>query len=341
MKQNWYEIKNQTSDNADVYIFNEIGTFGVTAQGFVNDIKDLDGQNITLHINSVGGEVFEGMAIHSIIKNRKGNTKAYIEGIAASIATVVALAADEVVMSENSLFMVHNAWGGSSGDARDMRKQAEVLEKITNEIADIYVKKTKRPYNEIVELMDNETWMTAEEAYEFGFIDRVSDAVQVAAKADVSKFKNITNAKVKEVLNNNLKNRKMTEELKNWFNSKIDEIVNTVKGNNDAETAVKDVNVTLADKEDIMNKLSDFEAKINNAEETISKLTDELSTVNGEKETLTEEVEKLNTLLNKSDATGTEIKTDGDPAVIENKVEDANAGFYNAMADRIKVKFSN
>ena len=179
----WYEIKNQASEYSDVYIFNDIGTFGITAQKFVDDIKNLDGRDIALHINSVGGEVFEGMAMHSIIKNRKGKTVAYIEGIAASIATVIALAADEVVMTENSLFMIHNAWGSSQGDAKEMMKQARVLEKISNEIAEIYVKKTGKSYDMIMDLMSNETWMTAEEAFEYGFIDTISDAIKVAAKA--------------------------------------------------------------------------------------------------------------------------------------------------------------
>jgi len=341
MNGKWYEIKNEASALTDVYIFNDIGTFGITAQKFVDDIKGLDGRDITLHINSVGGEVFEGMAMHSIIKNRKGKTTAYIEGIAASIATVVALAADEVVMSENSLFMIHNAWGSIQGDANEMMKQAQVLEKISNEIAEVYVKKTGRYYDEIMDLMDNETWMTAEEAFEYGFIDRISDAIKVAAKADVSQYKNMTNEKVNKILNSNLKSSKMTEDLKNWFNSKIDEIVTKVKGDNNSETAVSDVEITIADKEEVMNKLTDFEAKLSEANETISNLTEEAASLNGEKATLTEEVERLNTLLNKSEATGTEIKKDTEPAVVENKVVDANADFYNALADRIKNKFKS
>jgi ATP-dependent Clp protease protease subunit len=337
----WYEIKNQASEYSDVYIFNDIGTFGITAQKFVDDIKNLDGRDIALHINSVGGEVFEGMAMHSIIKNRKGKTVAYIEGIAASIATVIALAADEVVMTENSLFMIHNAWGSSQGDAKEMMKQARVLEKISNEIAEIYVKKTGKSYDMIMDLMSNETWMTAEEAFEYGFIDRISDAIKVAAKADVSIYKNMTNEKVNKILNSNIKNSKMTEDLKNWFNSKIDEIVTKVKGDNNSETAVSDVEITIADKEEVMNKLTDFEAKLSEANETISNLTEEAASLNGEKATLTEEVERLTILLNKTEATGTEIKKDSEPAVIEDKVVDANTEFYNGLAEMIKNKLKH
>ena len=163
MDRKWYEINNSV-EVTDVYLFNDIGTFGVSAQSFVEEIKEYEGKELAIHINSLGGEVFDGMAIYSIIQRRKAKTTVYIEGIAASIASVIALAADEVIMSENSLLMIHNAWGGTQGDASEMRKQADVLDKITNEIAEIYVKKTNLPYDEIIRLMSDETWLTAEEA---------------------------------------------------------------------------------------------------------------------------------------------------------------------------------
>ena len=89
MNGKWYEIKNEASASTDVYIFNDIGTFGITAQKFVDDIKGLDGRDITLHINSVGGEVFEGMAMHSIIKNRKGKTTASVSYTHLTLPTIL------------------------------------------------------------------------------------------------------------------------------------------------------------------------------------------------------------------------------------------------------------
>ena len=198
MNKKWYEISN-SSEVTDVYLFSDIGTFGVSAQSFVEEIKEYENKELAIHINSLGGEVFEGMAIYSIIQRRKAKTTVYIEGIAASIASVIALAADEVIMSENSLLMIHNAWGGSSGDAKEMRKQADVLDKISNEIAEIYVKKTHLPYNEIERMMSEETWLTAEEAVALGFVDSISEPIKVAAKYDVSKFKNITLEKVEKL----------------------------------------------------------------------------------------------------------------------------------------------
>ena len=331
MQKEWYNIKNKSSEVADVYLFNDIGTFGVTAQNFIDEIKEYEDTELNIHINSLGGEVFEGMAIYSIIQRRKAKTTVYIEGIAASIASVIALAADEVIMSENSLLMIHNAWGGTQGEAKDMRKQAEILEKITNEIAEVYVKKTKIPYNEIVEMMDEETWLTAEEAVALGFVDSISEPIKVAAKYDVSKYKNITNKKVEQILSLTKKREiKMTEELKTWFNSKVEEIIAKVKDSKDVETVESvNVEVKLADNEEIMNKFSDLDG-------TISKLNNSIGELEGEKETLIAEVERMNALLSKADAKGTDVSTDGDPSVVENKVVDINASFFDNLVGMIK-----
>ncbi len=345
MKGKWYSIQNKAGgETADIYIFDEIGTYGVTAQEFINDIKDLKGTSINLRINSLGGDVFDGMAMYNVIKRREAKTTVYIEGIAASIATIIALGADEVVMAENSLFMIHNAWGGTMGEAKDMRKTADTLDKISGELTDIYRKKTGLSYEALQEMMDEETWLNAEEAYELGFVDVISDSIKVAAKYDVSKFKNITEEEIQNKLNINIKNRKMTNELKEWFNNKVEEIVAAVKGDvKVSEDVVEEttVNVMLGDKEDIMNKMSDFETNNIELANKISSLEEELANAKGTNLTLTEEVEALNAKINKADAKGTEIVTEADPAVVENKKEDANAGFYNAMAERIRNKFNN
>lgn len=344
MKNNWYNINNAAGKAADIYIFDEIGNYGITAQKFINDIKELKDMPINLRINSLGGDVFDGMAMYNVIKRREAKTTVYIEGIAASIATIIALGADEVIMAENSLFMIHNAWGGIMGDAKEMRKSAETLDKISSELTDIYSKKTGLSYDALSAMMDEETWLNAEEAYEFGFVDTISNAIKVAAKYDVSKFKNITEEEIKNKLSININNKKMTNELKNWFNSKVEDIVAAVKGDVKVSKDVADqteITVTLADKEEIMNKISDFETKNTELSNKISLLEDELANAKGANETLTEEVEGLNAKINKANAKGTEIKTESDPAVVENKKEDANAGFYNAMADKIRNKFNN
>tara|TARA_R110002073_G_scaffold144222_2_gene296260 strand:+ start:1044 stop:2057 length:1014 start_codon:yes stop_codon:yes gene_type:complete len=335
MEKKWYEINNST-EVTDIYLFSDIGTFGVSAQSFVEEIKEYENKELAIHINSLGGEVFEGMAIYSIIQRRKAKTTVYIEGIAASIASVIALAADEVIMSENSLLMIHNAWGGSSGDAKEMRKQADVLDKISNEIAEIYVKKTRLSYNEIEMMMSEETWLTAEEAVALGFVDSISEPIKVAAKYDVSKFKNITLEKVEKTLNINKKKEiKMTEELKSWFNSKIEDIIAKTKSDDETAQSIEsvDVNITLADNEEIKNKLSTFET-------AVTELNNSITDLEGEKETLTEEVGRLTALLAKAEAVGTEVQTEGDPAVItKEEVLDDNAKFFNNIAEALRTPF--
>ena len=343
MNNKWYNIQGKATDAvAEVYIFNEIGAYGITAQDFISEMKEYKDTPVNLRINCIGGDVFDGMAMYNIIKKREAKTTAYIEGIAASMGSVIALAADEVVMAENSLFMIHNAWGGAMGEAEDMRKTASVLEKISGEIASIYKRKTRLSLDRITDMMDEETWLNAQEAYELGFVDSISDSIKVAAKYDVSKFKNITTEQIHNKLNINVNNKKMTEELKNWFNNKVDEIVASVKGaDNKSEDVVTEVNVMLSDNEEISNKLSSFEASVTDLNGKIVSLEEELTSAKGENETLSTEIERLNALLNKADAKGTEVVTEGDPAVVENKTVDANASFYNAMADRVRAKFNN
>ena len=328
-KQSWYSINaKDTEQYADVYLYDEVGNYGVSAKDFVNDLKLLKGRDIYLHINCVGGEVFDGMAIYNTLKKYKGKVTAYIEGIAASMGSIIPLAADEIIMSENSLYMIHNAWGGAMGEADDMRKTATLLDKLSSEIANIYTKKTGLPLSQIEDMMDEETWFNSEEALEYGFIDRISDAVMVAAKYDISKFKNKTQKEIVNQLNNNKKSKTMTEELKSWFGTKVEEIVAAVRGGVD-KTEVSEVNVILSDNEEISNKFSELESKITEVN-TLSEAKDNEITE------LKAEVERL---TSKSHAKGTEIKTESDPEVVKEEVLDSNAVFLNSIANALKAPF--
>ena len=344
MNEKWYNIQNKAGASTDVYIFDEIGMWGVTAQNFISDIKDLKDTPINLRINSLGGDVFDGLAIYNVIKKRTAKTTVYIEGIAASIATIIALGADEVIMSENSLFMIHNASGGAMGESKDLQKTAQVLDKITRQLAEVYESKTGLSQEAIQDMMDEETWLNAQEAFDLGFIDTISDAIKIAAKYDVSKFKNITQEEIKNKLSININNKKMTNELKEWFNNKVEEIVATVKGDVKVSEDVAEqtaITVNLGDNEEITNKISEFEAKNIELSNKMSLLEEELVSAKGNNETLTVEVEGLNAKINKADAKGTELETSSDPAVVENKKVDANMEFYDLMASRIRSKFNN
>ena len=332
-KQSWYSINaKQTDEFVDVYLYDEVGSYGVSAKDFVNDIKLLKGKDIYLHINCVGGEVFDGMAIYNTLKKYKGKVIAYVEGIAASMGSIIPLAADEIIMSENSLYMIHNAWGGAMGEAKDMRKTATLLDKLSSEIANIYSKKTNLPLSQIEEMMDEETWFNSEEALQYGFIDRISDAVMVAAKYDITKFKNKTQKEIVNQLNNNKKSKTMTEELKSWFGAKVEEIVAAVKGGVDT-TEVSEVNVILADNEEISNKFSELESKGTELNALLSGKDEEITELKNTVDSLNSEVDVLK---NKSNAKGTEISTDSDPSVVEEKEEVNNeTAFFNALASKI------
>ena len=167
----------------DVYggIGDEFDEGGVTAVSFVRALRDADGEDVTIHINSSGGSVFDANTMAEALRGYKGHTTASIEGLAASAASYFALTADDVVINQSALMMIHNPWDFAVGDADDMRKKADMLDKARSTISAQYARKTGRTVDEIEELMDAETWFTAQEAVEFGLVDRMSDSEPIAA----------------------------------------------------------------------------------------------------------------------------------------------------------------
>ena len=138
-------------------------------------LNEANGKPLEIHINSGGGEVFEGFAIYNNIKDYSGRKTVIIDGIAASIASVIALAGDEVRMNKASMFMIHNASSGCYGTAEDMRKVADALESINSVIRSIYMQKTGMSEDQLIELMNNETYLSAEDALKYGFCDSIVD----------------------------------------------------------------------------------------------------------------------------------------------------------------------
>lgn len=157
------------------------------AKAMIGQIKALgDIENITLRINSVGGDVFEAQAMYSYLRSHPARVTVRVDGLAASAASLVAMAGDRIVMPENALMMIHDPSGFVMGDAEDMRDMADILDKIRETIAKAYVAKTGLGRDEIVRMMDEETWMSADEALSLGFCDEVEGAVQIAATASRS-----------------------------------------------------------------------------------------------------------------------------------------------------------
>jgi ATP-dependent protease ClpP protease subunit len=185
-----YEIRNATSEKeAELWIYDEISRFwGIDAGEFNRDLAKITAPTIKLRLNSPGGDVWSGISIYNALRRHPSRVETYVDGVAASIASVIALAGDEVIMPANTFMMIHNAHAIALGDARAMREMADLLDKHTDAIRDIYVERTGRPEGEITKLMDAETWMTAQEAKDAGFASTVAEDLDVAACADLSAF---------------------------------------------------------------------------------------------------------------------------------------------------------
>lgn len=185
-------------DEATIYIYEPIVSDdltaefygGVSAQSLVPQLRGITGGTIHLRLNSPGGDVFAAQAIVQAIRDTQAKVIAHIDGLAASAATVIANAADEVEMSDGGLYMIHNAWTFAIGNANDMMETAALLEKCDGIIASQYAKRTGKEIDAIKALMDAETWFNAEEAKEAGLIDRVAESERPQAKWNISAYKN-------------------------------------------------------------------------------------------------------------------------------------------------------
>lgn len=206
MKKFWECKQSANQNEADVFIFGEIVSFkwddtDTTAASFQKDLKELgEVSQINLHINSPGGSVFEGIAIGNMLRQHKARVVAHVDALAASIASVIVASCDEVVMPENSMLMIHNPWTISMGNAKELRKQADDLDKIAESSVVTYLAKAGEKLTEekIKQIMDEETWMSAQEAYNYGLCDVVESANQVAASISQKLFE--TYQKVPEKL---------------------------------------------------------------------------------------------------------------------------------------------
>jgi len=179
--KNWFTITNKSELSAEVCIYEEIGSYGITAKAFLDQIKNVGKRKITLRINSPGGEVFDGLAIYNRLREHAGGVEVRIDGIAASMASVIAMAGAPVSMAENALLMVHNPSGLCAGNSGDMRELADMLDKVRGSLTSAYERKTGKTTEEIGAMMDAETWMTAQEALAAGFIDEITGELKMAA----------------------------------------------------------------------------------------------------------------------------------------------------------------
>ena len=193
--QSWYSIKAKANDTAEISIYDEIGYWGITAKSFSKDLKALGNnlKQINLHIHSPGGDVFDGIAIYNLLKNHPANVTVYIDGLAASMASVIAMAGNEVIMPENAMIMIHKPWGIQGGDAEDMRKYADLLDKVENTLIPAYANKTRKTPEELAEMLSAETWLNGKECVEQGFADKLAEPLVAMASIKSRKLEDFEN----------------------------------------------------------------------------------------------------------------------------------------------------
>jgi ATP-dependent protease ClpP protease subunit len=178
--RSWYRISNQASGTAEVYLFDMIGEWGVTAQDFVGELKAITAPAIDLHLNCEGGEVFDGLAIYESLRQHPASVTAYVDGLAASAASFIVQAADRRVMARNARLMIHDAHGLVIGNAADMREMATLLDDLSDNIADIYAERAGGTVAKWRKAMSGPngasdgTWYSAQDAVDAGLADEVA-----------------------------------------------------------------------------------------------------------------------------------------------------------------------
>ncbi len=190
-----FEIRNKTATKAEIVLYGAIGPGGwfeegISAKSFQKELKTLEPtvNEITVRINSPGGDVFDGITIYNLLKSHSAKIIVRIDGLAASIASIIALAGDEIIMGEGALYMVHLPWTGRYGNRMDFENTINLLLDIEEQMVSIYAKKTGMGRAEIKSMLEEETWLDADDSIEKGFVDKKSDeeSLPVAASAMAS-----------------------------------------------------------------------------------------------------------------------------------------------------------
>jgi ATP-dependent protease ClpP protease subunit len=179
----FYALEKSGDNESTVTLYDEIGAFGAGSKQFLGDIGKLSGQHIHLRINSPGGSVVEGTAIYNALRRHKGGVTVHIDALAASMASVIAMAGAPVLIADNALMMIHNPWTVSMGGSEDLRKEADLLDMLKVNLRNAYVRKTGLGETEIQDMMDKETWLDAVDAVALGFADAIEEGVAAAATA--------------------------------------------------------------------------------------------------------------------------------------------------------------
>lgn len=216
----FFKAEAANSDEATIYIYDPIVSDqweadywgGITPMMFIKELAGIDANIIHLRINSPGGDVFAARVMQNAIREHKAKFIAHIDGIAASAATFLPMAADETVIAKGGMFMIHKAWSIVLGNADDMRQSADLLDKIDGSIAADYFEKTGQDLQQIMDWMSVETFFTDQEAVDFGFVDRITETAPKNQIAwDLSAYDHAPTPKASKIDENSQKTEQIDE----------------------------------------------------------------------------------------------------------------------------------
>lgn len=241
MPSKFWQVKNEVNGNSEILLYGPIAGESswwgdeVTPRSFAEDLESLGGRDVTVRINSGGGDVFAAHAIHNQLVAYKGRVTVVIDGLAASAATIIAVAGDRIIMPANALFMIHNPAIGLSDyyGADELLKAAEALNTIKGSIVAAYRKRCKASAEELAAMMDAETWMGAAECLEKGFVDEIQGSVSPVLNGS---------SLIVNSVNFDMKNFKNRDALKACLNKKLE-----VKTMNKLEAFLNSLGLKLAD----------------------------------------------------------------------------------------------
>lgn len=283
-----------------IEILDNIGGWGYSFKDLYGTAKGFKGDNIRVVVNSFGGSVLEGLLIYNYLKGHKARVETHIPGYAMSMGTVIAAAGDHVTMARNGYFMIHNPWGVGVGDHKDMTDMSNLLLTMTNDLASIYVAKTGMPKEKILDMMAAETWLTAEEALEYGFINEITEGARFEASVDPQIFAQFNNVPADVLGNKPDMNQGNTKDTERSLLAKFAEFLGikdaAPAAEPDAEATI-DVQALQAQAADLMTFKADAEASI--------------QALTAERDTLQARVAELEA---EPAADDTEGRNDGDPA---------------------------
>lgn len=283
MAQKWYAFKSsEQSGEVELSIYDEIGAYGVGAKDFIAELRQHKGQHVHLRINSPGGEIIDGTAIANALNRHEGGVTVHIDGLAASMASYIAMSGAPTFMSDNALLMIHNPWTLAAGEADDLRKQADLLDTMKATLVRGYQRKSGLAADEISRLMNEETWLTALEATALGFVDAIEDGIPAAASAKDMRRRFDTFAgrmdEIQESTKNEVEAAPAVEPVVEVAPAEIEApAVEVAPEAPAAEEATPEASVSASD---LINKLSDMAAKLAEVEARATAAEAELAKVN-------------------------------------------------------------